>query len=390
MDLNKKNVRTLLGIITFAILLFVGLWHLGVVMETLGILFSMISFFIIGLCIAFIFNVPLRWMETKLFKPLDKRFGKRWQAARRPLSVFLTILLMLVIVLTAVFMVIPEIARTVVMIGNEMPGFIKRAEEWFHTLPFDTTNLTGILEWESIDWNTLANSALDLLQNGAGQVLAGTFSAATSIVSSVVSFVVGIILAIYVLMGKERLSGQFRRLLYAYLPETGADWILETGASANRIFSSFIGGQFLESVILGTLCFLGMTIFRFPFAPMVSVLVGVTAVIPIFGAFIGCFVGVFMILVHQGFMSAVWFIVFFVVLQQIEGNIIYPHVVGKSVMLPGIWVLVAVTVGGNIAGILGMLISVPLAALCYTLLRQAVAKRNEKRGIRREKLYPKA
>ena len=390
MELNRKTIRTLLGIITFAILLFVGLWHLGVVMDTLGVLLSMVSFFIVGLCVAFIFNVPLRWIESRLFRPLDKRLGKRWQAVRRPLAVFLTILLMLAIVLTAVFMVIPEIARTVVMIGNEMPAFLKRAEEWFQTLPFDTTSLTGMFEWESIDWNALVNSAIDLLKNGAGQVLVGTFSAASSLVSGVVSFVVGVILAMYVLMGKEKLGGQFRRLLYAYLPEARVDWILSTCTTANRLFSSFIGGQFLESVILGTLCFLGMTIFRFPFAPMVSVLVGVTAVIPIFGAFIGCFVGVFMILVHQGLMPAVWFIVFFVVLQQIEGNLIYPHVVGKSVMLPGICVLVAVTVGGNIAGILGMLTSVPLAALAYTLLKQAVAKRNEKRGISREKLYPKA
>lgn len=388
MEFDRKNTRTVLGIVAFGVVLFVGLWHFNVVISALQVLLGMVSFFIVGLCLAFILNAPLKLIENRIFAPLNKRLGKRWPRFRRPVSVVLTLLLVLGIVFLVIFMVIPEMVRTITLLTDELPAFVQRVTVWWESLGLDDEAVREKLQLERIDWASIGNAALNLLRTGGSSFLAGTFSAASSIVSGVVSFVVGVIMAVYVLLSKERLSNQTKRILYAYLPEKRADRLVSVGGMANRIFGNFVSGQCLEAFILGALCFLGMVIFRFPFAPMVAMLVCVTAFIPIFGAFIGCFVGAFMILVNQGWLQAVWFVVFFIVLQQVEGNLIYPHVVGKSVMLPGLWVLVAVTVGGNVAGILGMLVSVPLCALVYTLLREAVNRRNERKEIAPSKFEP--
>ena len=388
MEFDRKNTRIILGIVAFGVILFVGLWHLNVVISALQVLFGMMSFFVLGLCMAFILNAPLKLIERRLLAPLDKRLGKHWLRFRRPVAVLLTVVLIVGIVFLVIFMVIPEMVRTVTLLTDELPGFVQRVTVWWDSLGLDDPVIREKLQLERIDWASIGNAALNLLRTGGSSFLAGTFSAASSIVSGVVNFVVGIIMAVYVLLSKEKLANQTKRILYAYLPEKRADSLVSVGGMAGRIFGNFVSGQCLEAFILGALCFLGMLIFRFPFAPMVAVLVCVTAFIPIFGAFIGCFVGAFMILVNQGWLQAVWFIVFFIVLQQVEGNLIYPHVVGKSVMLPGLWVLVAVTVGGNVAGILGMLVSVPLCALAYSLLREAVNRRNARKKITPAKFEP--
>lgn len=386
MDQNGKEVRKLAGIIAFAVALFVGLWHLQAVLQALGRLLSLLSFFFIGLGLAFILNTPMRRIETRLFAPLNRRLGERWKRIRRPAAVVATLLVFLSVLALVVLMVIPEIARTTAILANEIPNFLHNVNLWLEDMSTRYEGFPSTIHLESVDWAEIGRSALDLLRNGAGTFVSGTFSAATSFASGVVSFVIGCILAIYVLLSKNRLSAQIRKLLYAYLPEKRADWLVYTGTQANTIFANFLSGQFFEALILGGLCFLGMRIFGFQFAPMVSVLVGFTAFIPIFGAFIGMAVGVFVILVNQSLAAALWFALFFFVLQQIEGNLIYPNVVGKSVMLPGLWVLAAVTVGGNMAGILGMIVSVPLCSLLFALLREAVNKRNAGRGIAPEKI----
>lgn len=386
MEFDRKNIWKLLGIIAFGVTLFVGLWHLDIVFGALGTLLGMINFFIVGLCIAFILNAPMRLIENRLFAPLNMRLGRVWGKLRRPLALVLTVLLVLGIIALVIFMVIPEFGRTISMLTAEIPAFFTNVEVWIADISKQYGHSISQIELPEIDWDGAIRAAIDWLQSGAGNLASGTFNAATSFVSGTFSFVLGIIVAMYVLISKEKLSAQSRRLLYAYLPAPKADRTVQVSAMASKTFSNFISGQFTECFILGVLCFLGMSIFGFPFAGMVSVLVGVTAIIPIFGAFIGLVVGAFMILVHQGFLRMAWFIVFFLVLQQIEGNLIYPHVVGKSVMLPGLWVLVAATLGGNVAGILGMLISVPLASVCYALLREAASRRNAKKGTAPEKL----
>ena len=214
-------------------------------------------------------------------------------------------------------------------------------------------------------------------------------TAASSIVSGIVDFFIGFIFAIYVLAQREKLSRQVKMILYAALPEAAADYLCRVGALACRVFSNFFSGQCLEACILGFLFVIAMTIFRMPYAVLVGVLVAFTALIPMFGAFIGCALGAFLILM-QNPIQALWFIVMFIVIQQLEGNLIYPKVVGNSVGLPSIWVLAAVTLGGSTMGVLGMLIMIPLCSVAYSLLRESVYGRLKKRGIDREKLAPAA
>lgn len=376
---DRRQRRYLYGIVAFGVALFVGLWHLGTVLSALQVVLSMVSFVVVGLSIAFILNVPMRMIENRLMAPLNKRLGSRWARIRRPIALVLTVLLLLAALLFIVLMVAPEFARTVAQLAGEIPAFLQRLDISIDQL-FDEWGIPQILsDVDTIDWQKIGNTLVNLLKNGAGSVLRGTVTVATNVVSSVVSFVVGIILALYVLLSKERLSDQMKRTVRAYLPTGRAERVLEVAALSQRTFTSFVGGQFFEAVILGCMFFVGMTIFGFPFAPMVSVLVGATAMIPIFGAFIGWFVGAFMIVVDSGLVTAAWFSLFFIVLQQIESNLVYPNVVGKSVMLPGLWVLVAVTIGGNLAGIAGMLVSVPLCSILYALLRDAVNRRNREK-----------
>lgn len=380
---ENGSARRYLGPIAFGVTLFVVLWHLDSVARVLGALLGMLSFFFIGCSIAFILNTPLRMIETRLMAPLNRRLGARWARMRRPIALVLTFALVLALLTFTVFMVLPQLVDTVQTLAREIPVFLREAEVSLDALAgdlgLDLTALDEAIQLEEIDWQQIGDALLGLLKSGAGAVLQGTFSAATTIVSTTVNLVVGAILAIYLLMSKEKLANQTERTLRAYVAPSRVDRLISVGALANRTFSNFIGGQFLEAVILGSMFFVCMTIFRFPFAAMIAVLIGTTAVIPIFGAFIGFFVGVFMILVDQGLVRAAWFSVMFLVLQQIEGDLIYPHVVGKSVMLPGLWVLVAVTLGGNLAGIPGMLIGVPLASVLYALLRESVNRRNAAR-----------
>lgn len=389
MEFNRRNIRAIMSIVAFGVVLYAAFLNLELVLNAVRALLGMVSFFTIGLCLAFIMNTPVRLVETRLFPLLDRRLGRRWARLRRVASLLMTVLLIAGIVFLVFFMVIPEIGRTFAAIAEQFPAFMEDFNVWLEGILEGYGRSLDSINMPQIDWVKIGDTLLDLLRSGAGSFFEGTFNAASSVVSGVINFAVGVVVAIYILYQKEKLSSQAKRTLYAYLPEKRVDRLIEIGTTANQIFSNFISGQFLEASILGVLCFIGMSVFRFPFALMVSVLVGVTAFIPIFGALIALVVGAFMILVNQGFTQMFWFCLFFIVLQQIEGNLIYPHVMGKKVMLPGLWVLTAVTLGGHLAGILGMLVSVPLSSLFYTLLREAVNRRNGERQIPDEKFWPK-
>ncbi len=386
MEFNRRNIRLLLLIVAFAIALLAALLNLGVVAEALKVALRMVSFLLIGLCVAFILNTPMKLMETRLFAFFNRRFGKRWQRIRRPICLTMTVLLVSGLLFLVFFLLIPELGATITLVSEQFPKFVEDTNLWLSGLLDGYGRSLDSWNIPKIDWVKIGDAALEMLKRGASNFLTGTMTAATGIVSGVFNFVVGVVLALYILAQKEKLAGQVKRALYAYLPEKRVDRLLEIGDMANQIFCSFISGQFFESMILGFLCFVGMRVFGFSFAPAVSLLVGVTAFIPIFGALIGFLVGALMILIHQGFADAAWFMVFFLLLQQVEGNLIYPHVVGKSVMLSGLWVLTAVTLGGNLLGIVGMVISVPLCSLFYALLREAVNRRNQAREVDLEKL----
>ncbi len=230
-----------------------------------------------------------------------------------------------------------------------------------------------------LDWKSI----VQMVQNSAGDVLSSTVTAASSVVGAIVNFFLGIVFAFYVLVQKEKLGRQGRKLLYAFLPEKQAEKVLSVCSLSYKTFASFLSGQCLEAVIVGTLFFISMSIFQFPYALIISVLIAFMAFIPIFGAVIGCVIGAFLILMIDP-IRAIWFVVLFLVMQQIEGNLIYPHVVGNSVGLPSIWVLAAVTLGGSLMGFAGMLICIPLCSVVYALASKAVNDRLAKKAARKK------
>ena len=380
MPWNRKQIRVLFALVAFGVPLFVGLQNLGTVWGFVQILIGLLMPFIIGLCIAFILSVPMRAVETHLFRPLDKKCGRIWRKIRRPLAATVTLLLALGVLAAAVFLIIPELGRSLRTLADSIPGFIARAQAWLTELAQKYPQWQDWINDLQLDWNAIAQKLLAFAQSGAVDLFNSTVSLATSIFSGVFNLFLGVIFAMYVLMQKETLARQITNVLRAHLPDAKTDRLLEIGRLSNRTFSRFLTGQCLEAVILGLMFFVTMCIFRFPYALMIAVLIAVLALIPIFGAIIGCVVGAFLIFVGDP-MQAFWFVVMFLILQQIEGNFIYPKVVGTSVGLPSIWVLAAVTVGGGVMGIFGMLVAVPLSSVLYSLLRDSTNRRLARRGI---------
>lgn len=377
MELNKRSVKRILLIITFTVLLIWGVYNHKQLGEILLGIYSLISPFVIGLCIAYLVNVLLRPVENLWMKLLNKRKGKWPEKLKRPLCLLLTILLVIGIILAIVLIIMPELRDSVASLIDMIPSYAEEVQRWW-------VSLSTFLDKYSIDlpeFDFKPDKLIDILKDGGTVLFNTTASVAGSIVTAVMNFVIAFAFSIYVLAQKETLKRQSMKVLNAVMNPEKLDKLLNLLRLANKTFTNFITGQLTEAVIIGALCFIGMTIFRMPYAPAISVLVGFTALIPVFGAFIGTAVGAFLILLVKP-IQAVWFVIFIIVLQQFEGNLIYPKVVGKSVGLPGIWVLVAVTVGGNAMGVMGMLISVPLCSVLYAVSREAVNNKLKMKRIK--------
>lgn len=296
------------------------------------------------------------------------------------MSIILTFGIIIGLVFILIFMIVPELKRAFSLLVENMPQYSMQVKEWITKaaafLKVDASTLTNL----EIDWEKISAAVVDYLKRDSGKLVNTTVGITTSIFSAIFNFILGIVFSVYILMQKEKLGSQATRMLYAFLPQKWAEKSLHIASLSNKLFSRFVTGQCMESVIIGILCFIGMVIFRMPYAPMISVLVGFTALIPIFGAFIGTAIGAFLILMDSP-MQAVWFVIFIIVLQQMEGDLIYPRVVGSSVGLPSLWVLLAVTIGGSVWGVLGMLVSVPVCSVLYCLLREIVGTRLAQRGL---------
>lgn len=388
MNLNRDNIKKIMGLIAFAILLYVGLQNTRMVSAALRYVVGLVAPFLIGGCIAFILNVPLRFFETKVLVSQKLAKTRHGRKMRRIISLLLTLAVVIGVIVFVVFMVAPELYQSFAAIGRELTQFTDRVpqllEQASERLPMFAEEIEKISDdLLNVDWKEIGQMAKDFLENS--NFLSSTVSIATSVVSGVANTIIGIVFAIYILLQKENLGRQFRRLFYALFPEHPVDRFLEVCQLTSASFSSFLSGQCLEAVILGMMFFISMSVLRMEYALVIAVLIGVTSLIPIFGAFIGCFVGAFLILIANP-IQALWFVVLFLVLQQIEGNVIYPRVVGGSVGLPSIWVLVAVTLGASIAGVLGILFAIPIVSVVYTLLREYVRARIRERGIAEKKI----
>ena len=383
MEFNRKSTKVLFGLVAFGVLLFWALQNLSLLGSICGTVFSLLLPFLLGGGIAFVLNVPMRKIESLLFR----RSGKVSRAIKRPVSLILTLILLVALIAVIFGLVIPELAESFVMLRDNVIRFLRNLEQEHPAfLSQFLTYLPSAEELAALDWESIVQNTVRFLSSGAGSFINSTVSVASRIFSGLLAFFIGFVFSIYLLVQKETVGRQMRRLIYAYLPEVIADRILSIARLSDKTFSSFLSGQCVEALILGTLFFIVMTVFRFPYALMISVLIGVTALIPVFGAFIGCVIGAFMILMTDGFIKMLTFIAVFLVLQQLEGNLIYPKVVGNSVGLPAMWVFVAVSVGGSAFGVLGMLIFIPLCSVLYTLLRESVTKHLNEKNIEKKKI----
>ena len=343
---------------------------------------NLISPFVVGAGIAFVFNVPMRAIERQLADIRRAGF-------RRLLSIVLTILCLVLIIMFVFELLIPQIRLTVASLSQTIPVFIEGLAAKLMVMMQDHPELRAwiqeALKLESLDWNTILTETLGFLSNQMSTVMGGAVSVIGSVTGAIINMVVSIAFAIYCLSRKEILSRQGRRLLYSLVSEKHADEVIRVLRLTNSTFSNFISGQCLEACILGCLFAVSMAIFKMPYISLVSVVIGVTALIPVVGAFVGCILGAFFILVNNP-IQALTFVIMFLVIQQLENNLIYPRVVGTSIGLPGMWVLVAVSVGGDLMGVGGMLLMIPVTSVIYALLREFTDKRLAERGIPPEKL----
>ena len=367
LEINKKAFRSLIGGVVLCIFVYWLLHETERVTAFLGGVVNLLSPFVIGAALAFILNVPMRSIERFLLQGVQKL------SIRRAIAILLTIVIILLVIAVVVVLLVPQVDATVQSLVGELPAFFERTEiavgEFLENNPEAMEWLNANTDLENFDWMSIVQKVATIAGNSVTVILNSAISVFGSIVSAIVTAIIAIVFAIYSLSRKEVLARQGRRLLYSFLPERISDEIIRIMRLTNSTFSNFISGQCLEACILGCMFAIAMAIFGMPYIPLVSVLVAVTALVPLVGAFVGCIFGALFILVDSPLL-ALWFVVLFLVLQQIEGNLSYPKVVGTSIGLPGMWVLLAVTIGADTMGVGGMLVMIPLASVLYALLRE--------------------
>ena len=380
MDLSKMSIKKIRELIVFTALLVVALWKFDVVLGVLKTIWDIIFPFVLGGAIAFLTNVPMSFLEKKIFENVKKK-NKIVRKLKRPISLILTIVLVVGVIALVMFGVIPQLTRTMGTLVTSINDFIPQMQSWIGEFFHNNQEIMNLVDQIEFDPDQAIKWGISLLGNGAGNMMNTTMSAVGSIVSGVATFFIAFSFACYILFQKEKLHIQIRKVFFAFLPRQKADTFLKVCSLTYRTFANFIAGQCLEAVILGSMFVVTLSILRMPYALLIGILIAFTALIPIFGAFIGCAVGSFLIFMVNP-QQAILFVIVFLVLQQIEGNLIYPHVVGESVGLPSIWVLAAVTIGGNLMGIVGMLVFIPLLSVIYTIFREFVYLRLRKQNIK--------
>lgn len=390
-NIGNFNLRNILIIVSFAILLYWAVTHLSQIGRGIDKVLSIFSPFIIGFAIAFILNMilsPLERLWDKLSKKTEKRkkavgttkklpaLGINEKVIKRAVCLVLSAIILVGIVFAIIFMVIPELENAIKTFVDKFPAFIKNLETW-------TTNLSHFLEGYNIsvpelDLNAekIVKTVTDVVRDKWQIFVDTTFNITSSVFGAVFNVVLAFVFSIYVLVQKEKVSAAANKLIYIFFEKKTADKIHNVASLTNSTFTKFLTGQLTEALVLGCLCFIGMSILRLPYAMVISVLVGVTAIVPIFGALLGTCIGIILIL-SVNFMSAVWFLIFILLLQQLETHLIYPKVMGKSIGLPGILVIAAVTLGGNMFGFFGVLLGVPVCSVLYCLFLEFMAKKEE-------------
>lgn len=376
--MNKIEIdyKKTLKLVIIAIIAYWILNHYQIVLSLLSKLLSVLMPFIIGCMIAFVLNVLMIRIEKQLSKVI---VNPKLKILKRVLSILGSIALVVGVVAIIIILIIPELVSAIKVIAFSLPEVIDNLQNWTDSHSIYLPQLENLIN--QIDVESLGNELSKFAKTEFSGMLDSTIDILAVIVNGIVNFVLGLVFAIYILMSKETLKDQTKRLINAYLPSKVADNIFEVARLSRTTFSNFIIGQTVEAFILGALCTIGMIILGLPYAPMVGSLVGITAFIPIIGAFIGGAIGAFMIFTVD-YMQAFIFIIFLVILQQLEGDLIYPRVVGSTIGLPSIWVLFAVTVGGSLWGITGVLLGVPIVSVIYSLVKIQVKNREKRLKVK--------
>ena len=328
MNLNKENLKKIRGLIVFTVILLIALWNYSLILDVLGQGVGIVYPFLLGGAIAFVINVPMSFFEEKLFQNQMMKNKKVAQRLARPVSLIITLIVVVSVIGLVVFGVLPKLGDTFISIGKGIQSFMPKAQSWAEEIFHNNKEIKEWLDSLTLDWDKIINEVVKFFTSGASSVLGSTFVVARRIASGITTFVIAFVFACYILLQKEKLNIQIRKVMYAYMKEDLVKKVLDVCSLSYRTFSNFLTGQCLEAVILGTI-----------------------------------------------------FVIMFLILQQIEGNLIYPRVVGSSVGLPSIWVLAAVSIGASLMGIVGMLVFIPIVSVLYALLRGDVYEHLEKKGI---------
>ena len=374
--MKKVDIKDIKKLVIMAIVLIFAFIYISEIWSFVKFVIRIFMPFIIGLAIAFVLNVLMNTIENKWFK--------KWKAStkvKRPISLLISIALVLGFIVFLLLLIIPNLQNTIELFADSIPAYSRSLQNLLNGWGINAEVINEIREV----LDSLGTTLAEYIKNNSNQVIDVTLGIASNVVTGFVNITIGFVFAIYFLAQKEKIASQFNKVMDAYLPKKKISKIKEIATLSNKVFSHFVSGQCIEAIIIGILCFFGMVILRLPYASTISVLVGFTALIPVFGAFIGTIFGAFLIFMVSP-LQAIIFVMFIIILQQLEGNLIYPKVVGKSVGLPGIWVLVAVSVGASINGVLGMLLSVPICSIIYSILATNVRIRLEDKNKTNKKV----
>ena len=371
----RKNWHRLLSLLVIVVLVYWAVNNIVTIQNFTNAMTSAFQPFIVGGTLAFILNQPVKIIEKWLVK--WKKEYKKWF---RPIAIVISFIFVILILFFIIFLVIPDLQQTITSFIEVVPNQISNFINWFTNFIDNNPEIIQFVQDLNIDLNSVQQNLINYVQTFATNTLGNIIDFVTTTISSVVTVFIAIVFAFFLLTNKEKITRQLKKVVYSIWSLKWANYIVNVGKKANEIFSNFVGGEIIEAFILGGLVYIGMVIFNFPFSLSVSVITGTLALIPIYGAIIGGVIG-FVLISVINFTQAIWFIIFIVVVQQIEGNIIYPRVVGNSVGLPGIWVMVSVTVGGSFFGLVGMLVSVPLISVVYSLISATVNYRLETAGL---------
>ena len=378
MNLTKENMKKIILLMTFAALLVLIAFKMEVVITALGVFIDILNPFILGGAIAFVINVPMTSIENKFF-PKEKLTTNKKKSRARIFSLVISTIFLLSLITLVILWVVPELGISLYNFAASLQYVVPDFMDWLNGITEGNENINDFVSSITGNFDEISEKIGSFLQEGAGEILSSGVTLVTSIAGAIFSTVIGIVFACYILAQKENLNRQFKKVMRAVFNDNANTKISKVLKMSYNAFHSFLSGQCIEGLITGLMFFIVLTLFNFPYAEVIAVVVGFSTLIPIFGAIIGTIIGAIFVLTVSP-IRVISYLIISIILQQIEGNVIYPHVVGNSLGLPSVWVLVAVTVGGSLFGVVGMILFIPITSVVYQLFREWVNKRVDQKG----------